>query len=220
MIALEDVTVRVGGFQLQHISFAVPKGGYAVLMGKTGSGKTTLLETICGLRAVTSGRIRLDDRDVTALAPAQREIGYVPQDGALFGHLAVRQQLAFPLVVRRWASDKIEQRVQEVADVLGIPALLNRSIHGLSGGEGQRVALGRALSFRPRVLCLDEPLSALDSDTRIEMCEVLESVQKQTGVTVLHITHHPAEAERLATILFKLKEGQISSTTPQSQHQP
>jgi len=111
--------------------------------------------------------------------------------------------------VRKQSTEAIRQRVEEVAGWLGITPLLERPIAGLSGGEAQRVALGRALAFQPRALCLDEPLSALDQDTRESMCELLESVQSRTGVTVLHITHNRAEAERLADCVLDLRDGQL-----------
>ena len=210
MIAVDHLSVRVGRFQLSNVSLSVPAGQHAVMMGKTGAGKTTLLEAICGLRAVTSGSIRLMDREATGLTPAQRGIGLVPQDGALFQHLTVRQHLTFALEVRGWAKAKIAQRVEELADWLRLGALLERKPAGLSGGEAQRVALSRALSFQPNVLCLDEPLSALDEETRAEMCELLRSVRGRTGVTILHITHSLAEAQKLADRIYLLRDGQIS----------
>ncbi len=211
MIRLEQVSVQVGGFRLRDVSLSVPKGAYAVLMGRTGSGKTTLLEAICGLRPVTAGNIRLGGTDVTALPPAARGVGLVPQDGALFRHLTVRQHLEFALVIRRWPVERIRARVDELAGWLGLTPLLDRLPAGLSGGETQRVALGRALSFQPAILCLDEPLSALDDVTRAEVCSVLESVRARTGVTALHITHNLAEAERLADCLLLLNDGRIES---------
>lgn len=222
MIQFQDVHIQLGFFQLQGIQFEVPEGEYAVLMGRTGCGKTTLLETLCGLRTTLSGRISIGNRDVTHLAPALRGIGLVPQDGALFDFLNVRQQIEFPLVVRRWPAGRIRDRVDQVAALLGIGPLLERGLVGLSGGERQRIALARALAFEPRVLCLDEPLSALDQQTRAEMCAVLQHVQQQTGVTVLHITHHPAEARRLASRLLLLENGKVTDhpNQPQSETDP
>ena len=214
MISLERVTVDVGRFELREISFSLRSGAYGVLMGRTGSGKTTLLEAICGLRPVRAGRIRLQDQDVTNLPPAARGIGFVPQEGALFGHLTVRQHLEFALVIRRWDPERIRVRVGELSEWLGLEALLDRVPQGLSGGETQRVALGRALSFQPGILCLDEPLSALDDESRADICTVLEGVRTRTGVTVLHITHNLAEAERLADTLLRLHHGSIDIQIP------
>ncbi len=209
MIELERVTVRVGGFGLRDVSMRVPAGSHAALMGRTGAGKTTLMEAICGLRRVESGKVRIGGRDVTDEVPGMRGVGLVPQDGALFGHLTVREHLTFALEVRRWTRERMEARVEELAGWLGIRGLLDRLPPGLSGGEAQRVALGRALSFHPRVLCLDEPLSALDDETRAGACEVLESVRRREGVTVLHITHSRPEAERLADVFLRLREGRV-----------
>ena len=212
MIELRELGVGVAAFALREISLAVPSGEYAVLMGRTGSGKTTILEAICGLRRVTTGRILLAGRDVTVLHPAERGVGYVPQDLALFPNLTVFEHLAFALQVRGAADSLVRERVDEMAGLLGIGALLSRTPQGLSGGEAQRVALGRALAFHPPVLLLDEPLSALDEETRHEMYELLRRVQRQTGVTTLHVTHSRLEAQALADRLFLLEAGAIRET--------
>lgn len=205
MISVDNLSIRAGSFSLQGLSFEVATGKYAVLMGKTGTGKTTILEAICGLRTVEGGSIRLHGQDVTWLAPADRGIGYVPQDLALFRTMTVAEHIAFPLVIRHMPRRQVEDRVGELAELLGIKYLAHRKPTGLSGGESQRVALGRALAFQPRVLLLDEPLSALDEDTRIEMCQLLRSVQKRTGVTFLHVTHNQSEARRVADQILILE---------------
>jgi ABC-type sugar transport system ATPase subunit len=209
VILLEDVAIRAGGFSLENVAMEVPGGQYAVLMGRTGSGKTTILEAIIGLRSVVGGRIWLGRTEVTRTKPALRGIGYVPQDGALFSTMTVRDQIALALYVRRVRRGVIERRVAELADMLGIAELLDRTPKGLSGGERQRVALGRALSFQPRVLCLDEPLSALDEETRQQMYSLLERVREQTGVTALHVTHSREEAEHLADRVFRIEAGRV-----------
>ncbi|MCL5099156.1 MAG: ABC transporter ATP-binding protein [Candidatus Omnitrophica bacterium] len=209
MIALENLSVRVGSFSLENISLEIPTGEHAFLMGKTGSGKTTLLEAICGLKQITSGRVFLMGQEVTRLKPALRGIGFVPQDGALFSTMTVREQLAFALAIRKWNRADMQSRVKELAAWLGLEPLLNRKPNGLSGGEIQRVALGRALAFRPDVLCLDEPLSALDEDTRIEMGNLLQTVREHTAVTILHISHNLSEARRHSDRIFRLKDGKI-----------
>jgi ABC-type sugar transport system ATPase subunit len=205
VIRLQNVSIQAGAFGLSSISFEIPRGTYAVLMGKTGSGKTTLLESIAGLKPVLAGQIFLDGRDVTRLKPAERNIGYVPQDGALFSTMTVRDQLAFAQVIRGRPANTISRRVAELAELLEIEPLLDRSIRGLSGGEQQRVAIGRALSFGPSTLLLDEPLSALDEETRSQMFALLEHVRERSGVTALHVTHNVEEAMRLADLLFRVE---------------
>jgi len=210
VIAVENLCLRQGAFALTGISFTIPAGRYGVLMGKTGSGKTTILEAIAGLRALAAGSIHLDGRDVTGATPAARGVGYVPQDGALFRALTVRENLAFALAIRQIAPAEIERRVRELADWLDIVPLLDRRPHGLSGGEAQRVALGRALAFRPHILLLDEPLSSLDEDLREQMAALLKNLRAAHEMTVLHVTHNRREAEQLGDVLLRLEFGQVT----------
>ncbi len=220
MIRIERLTVESGTFRLRDLSLTVPGGAYGVLMGRTGCGKSTLLEAVCGLRRVRAGRIELWGEDVTRRATALRGIGYVPQDGALFHTLSVRENIAFALDVWRVAPRQAGERVAELAGLLGLAPLLGRPIAGLSGGERQRVALGRALAFKPRTLLFDEPLSAVDEETREDMLALLKSVQRHTGATILHVTHNRSEAERLADTIYRFQDGQIrpwSAGPPESE---
>jgi ABC-type sugar transport system ATPase subunit len=209
MIELNDVAIRSGTFSLSNVNLSVPDGTYAVLMGGTGQGKTTILEAICGLRTVASGKVILGGIDRTAQKPADRGVGYVPQDLGLFPMMTVQGHLEFALRVRRVPKPTIDARVAELAHLLGIESLLERRVGRLSGGEAQRVALGRALSFRPRVLLLDEPLNALDETTRDRLCDLLRSVQKRSGLATLHVTHSSVEARRLADKLVVLTGGRL-----------
>ncbi len=218
MISVSQLAAHAGSFSISGITFEVPTGQYAAVMGRTGVGKTTLLECICGLRRVSAGRIELDGRDVTHAHPADRNIGFVPQDGALFETMSVFENLAFSLDVRRWPREAIRRRVAELADFLKITHLLSRRPPGLSGGEKQRVALGRALAFRPQVLCLDEPLSALDEATRAEMYALLADVRQETGVTTLHITHNAAECEALADIVLHVADGCVTTASTRGEN--
>ena len=218
MIEIETLSLCAGAFAVKDLAFRVSTGEYAVLMGKTGCGKTTLLETLCGLRRPSAGKILFNGRNVTDLPPRERQIGYVPQDGALFSTMTVREHLAFALRVRKWPPEKIRARVAALAEMLGLGALLERRSQGLSGGETQRVALGRALAATPQILCLDEPLNALDDETREAMYRLLESVRAQTRVTVLHVTHSAADARRLADMVLLLKDGKIISLAKAELH--
>ncbi len=210
MIELKNVTIKAGKFELEGISFNVHAGDHAVLMGQTGRGKTTILEAICGLRNVAAGRIIVNNRDITDWLPGDRGIGYVPQDLALFPTLSVSEHLSFALRLRKRPPSEVANRVHEMADFLGIQHLLSRSVKALSGGESQRVALGRALSFRPAVLLLDEPFSALDETTRTEMHSLLQNVTRSYNITTLHVTHSTLEAQALANRRFILNDGLIS----------
>ncbi len=209
MIDVENLSLRQGAFQLADISLHVPTGKYALLMGKTGCGKTTLLEVIAGLRPLASGKIVLNERDVTGATPAERNLGYVPQDGALFRTMSVRDNLGFALALRNQATSVIKERVEHLAGWLQVGHLLERQAIGLSGGETQRIALGRALANRPPILLMDEPLSSLDEETRDHMIELLTGLPQREKVTVLHITHSRHEADQLGDWIFRLQDGRI-----------
>jgi molybdate/tungstate transport system ATP-binding protein len=211
LIEIQNLAVRQGKFALAGISLAVPTGKYGVLMGKSGCGKTTVLEAVAGLRRVEGGTIALAGRDVTHLRPMARHLGYVPQDGALFTTMTVRDNLAFALEVRGDLRAAIDKRVTELAGWLEVAHLLDRRPHFLSGGEKQRVALGRALASHPPVLLLDEPLSSLDDDTRDTLVELLSRLRDSREVTVLHVTHNRSEADRLGELVFRLECGHISA---------
>ena len=211
MIRIEKLGITQGEFTLDKVSFEIPEGHYGLLVGKSGCGKTTVLEAVCGLRETSEGQIFLGEEEVTQLRPGERGVGYVPQDGALFPTLSIREQLAFALVLRKVDPIHIARRVEELAERLAILHLLDRMPQGLSGGERQRVALGRALSIRPKFLCLDEPLSALDDETHEEICQLLLETVKGTGVTVLHVTHNKKETESLADVIFRFEDGKVNS---------
>jgi ABC-type sugar transport system ATPase subunit len=209
MIDVDNLNLRQGAFQLADISFHVPRGKYALLMGKTGCGKTTILEAVAGLRLIGAGIVRLNDVDVTDFSPAERGIGYVPQDGALFRTMTVRENLGFALTVRNQPAGDIRRRVGQLADWLHVGHLLERRAVGLSGGETQRIALGRALANHPPILLMDEPLSSLDEETRDVMIELLKGLPQQANVTVLHVTHSKHEADQLGNLVFRLQDGKI-----------
>ena len=198
MIFAEHFCFRVGDFALRDVTLAVPTGEYFVLLGPPGSGKSLFLECICGLRRPSGGRLFLEGRDVTCVEPRCRQIGYVPQDGVLFPHLTVAQNVGFGLLAGRMAAGQVASRVAQTADMLEIGHLLGRFPRGLSGGEAQRVALARALALEPRVLLLDEPVSALDECTRQEICRRLLDLRRRLGLTVVHVSHNREEAFSVA----------------------
>lgn len=198
---------------LDGVSFEVPSGAYAVLMGRTGSGKTTLLEILCGLRAPTTGRIRIAGQDATHAAPGARGIGYVPQDGALFPTQTVRQQIGFGLRMRRVPAAHASTRVETVAREVGVHHLLDRLPAGLSGGERQRVALARALAVQPSILLLDEPLAAVDEETQSGLIDLLRQTQREHRITVLHVTHSRREAAGLGELHLRLENGRVTAHT-------
>ena len=210
MIQLEHITWSISSRTiLDQVSVAIPANTYAVLMGPTGCGKTTLLEILCGLRRATAGRVLLDGVDVTDLEPRERGIGYVPQDLALFPGLRVREQIGFAPKLRGMAPDALNQRVNRLAEQFGIAPLLDRLPDMLSGGEKQRVALARALAAQPKLLLLDEPLSALDESMRAEAMVLLQRVQQEHALTVLHVTHSSSEAAALGTLHLRMVAGRL-----------
>jgi ABC-type sugar transport system ATPase subunit len=220
VIRVEAVHIRAGEFRVKGATLEIGANQYGVVMGNTGSGKTTLLEAIAGLKPIESGKITLAGKDVTCLQPAERNVGYVPQDGALFPSMTVEQHLAFPLHIRGQSANRIKERVGDLAALLNIEPLLRRRTKGLSGGERQRVALGRAISFHPKTLLLDEPLSALDDAMREQMCELLKLVQREASVTIMHVTHSTKEADTLADCRFRFHLGELTAEQVQPQGEP
>lgn len=198
MIRVEDLGFSAGEFRLESASLEVADGEYFVLLGPPGSGKSVFLECICGLNRAEKGRVFIDGRDVTDLPPRDRGIGYVPQDYALFPHLSVEQNIASGLRAKGKSRDCIRNRTTAMAQILGIGYLLKRRIAGLSGGEKQRVALARAIAIEPRVLLLDEPVSALDESTREAVCNELRNLQRDLKMTTVHVSHNLEEAFSVA----------------------
>ncbi len=197
-IELEEVSFRIGDFALRRFSLSVPQGEYFVLTGPNGAGKTVLLKLIAGLYVPQEGCIRIEGKRLDGVPPWKRNIGYVPQDGVLFPRRNVRQNIRFGLEVRPHGRNGMDDAVAEMAEVLGIEYLLDRMPAGLSGGERQKVSLARALIFRPAVLLLDEPVSAIDEDTRDALCRQLRQVQRKFNVTTIHVSHNRRETGLVA----------------------
>lgn len=209
-ITLEGVRVEVQGFYLKDVSFKVEKGKCLVIVGPSGAGKTLLLDTIAGVYIPKKGSILLEGRDITRARPEERNVGYLPQNLALFPHLSVLENILFGARARRIPLDKAQARVKELAELLRIEHLLNRpSPLTLSGGEKQRVALARALLVEPSVILLDEPFSALDNFIKREFTLYLKEVFSTLESTVIHVTHDLQEAFLLADILGVMLEGKL-----------
>jgi molybdate transport system ATP-binding protein/molybdate/tungstate transport system ATP-binding protein len=198
MIRTDDITFRIGTFELQRLSLDIAGGEYFILLGPPGSGKTIFLECLCGLKKIDSGRIYIDQQNVTDAEPRARGIGYVPQDYALFPHLSVEQNIQFGLRARGSRIRRMQKKITETAEMLNIRELLSRRIHGLSGGEKQRVALARVLVVEPKILLLDEPVCALDEVTRQEVCAQLLNIQRRLNLTTIHVSHNLEEAFTVA----------------------
>jgi ABC-type sugar transport system ATPase subunit len=211
MNALEvvDLTLHAGSFAVQNVSLTVGEGEYFVLMGMTGSGKSLLLKAVCGLAQVSGGRVRLHNRDITALEARLRKIGYVPQDGGLFPHLDVLRNVIFPLTVAGVKRAAARSAVEGIVASLGLEKLLARSVAYLSGGERQKVALARALARQPELLVLDEPVCALDEPTRRDTCRELRRVQKEFGVATVHVCHSRDEAALVSDRVGVMCEGRL-----------
>jgi molybdopterin-binding protein len=208
VIRLEGLTAARGTFRIADVTLAVPAGGYLGLLGASGAGKTTLLEAIAGLVPAT-GRVVIDDRDVSREPAERRGIGLVTQDALLFPHLSVAGNVGFGLARRARAA-----AVAEAAELTGVATLLGRRPDGLSGGERQRVALARVLARRPRVLLLDEPLGALDTPVRRTIRRELATLHRRLGLTVVHVTHDVEEAIEQASLLAVMEAGRIVQVGP------
>jgi ABC-type sugar transport system ATPase subunit len=210
MIELKNLHVKVADFLLEQVDLVVSKGEYTVILGPTGAGKTVLLESIAGLHALSHGEIILDGKDVTGTAPEARGVSIVYQDYSLFPHLTVKENIIFGLRVRHTAKPQIDEALHWISGLFEIQPLLNRLPASLSGGERQKVALARALITRPHILLLDEPLSALDAESREEMRSQLKTIHDKLNITTLHVTHDFEEAMSLADTIVVINQGKIA----------
>jgi multiple sugar transport system ATP-binding protein len=210
-ISLERVTkVYEGGVTaVDDVTLSVQPGEFVVLVGPSGCGKSTLLRMIAGLEVVTAGTVRIGDRDVTTVAPPDRDIAMVFQNYALYPHKSVRDNLAFGLRQRRTPKDEIERRVGAMASLLGLEELLARRPAQLSGGQRQRVAMGRALVREPAAFLLDEPLSNLDAKLRTTMRAELARLHERLAVTTVYVTHDQIEAMTLGQRVAVLRDGVV-----------
>lgn len=209
MLELKKLSIQAGNFCVLDINLSVRRKDYFVLMGETGAGKSLLVKAICGLITAEKGQVIIDGKDVTAAEPKDRQIGYVPQDSALFPHLNVERNLTFGLEVAGMRRSKAKRAIEKIVETLSIRHLLNRSTINLSGGEQQKVTLGRALARKPKLLLLDEPVSALDEPTRYEICETLRLVQHEFDLMTIHICHNIEEARLVAERIGIMAQGRL-----------
>jgi ABC-type sugar transport system ATPase subunit len=208
MLRTENLHLRLGEFALRDISLEISRGDYYVLLGRSGAGKTQLLELICGLTKPDSGRIFLGGTDITETKVQERNIGLVFQDFALFPHYTVRENIAYPLVIRHLEKKEINRRVERAATELNITHLLARKPDLLSGGEKQRVALARTLVTDPAVLLLDEPMASVDASLKDSIRRMLRRLNR-AGQTIVHVTHDFDEAISLANRVGVIHNGRI-----------
>jgi len=208
ILEFDAVSKRFGDtVTADRLSLTVARGAFVTFLGPSGSGKSTALRMVAGLERPDSGRILIEGRDVAGVAPWRRNLGMVFQHYAVFPHMTVAQNVAYGLKVRNIPHHTRSQRVREMLDLVGLPGFENRDITRLSGGEQQRVALARALAPQPRMLLLDEPLSALDEKIRREMQSELKHIQRKTGTTFLYVTHDQEEALTMSDAIAVLNQG-------------
>ena len=209
-VVLENVDKRFAGFHaVKSVNLAFEDGEFIVLVGPSGCGKSTTLRMIAGLEEVTSGRIRIGDRDVTALEPRARNIAMVFQNYALYPHKTIYKNLSFGLAMAKVPADEIARRVAWAADILGLEPLLERKPKQLSGGQMQRVALGRAMVREPDVFLLDEPLSNLDAKLRVRMREEIATLHRRIRTSMIYVTHDQVEAMTLGDRIVVMKDGEV-----------
>ncbi|MEQ9346297.1 MAG: ABC transporter ATP-binding protein [Thalassospira sp.] len=211
-VSLTGVTKRFGAdAALDDVTMTIPDGSFVVLLGPTGAGKTTTLRMVSGLDKPDAGQIMIGGRDMAGLTPAQRNVAMVFQQYSLYPHMTVRENLEFPLKspILKTPADQIRNKVNEIAEVLQISHKLDNKATELSGGEMQRVSIGRALVRKPSVYLMDEPLSSLDAKLRADLRVELKSIQADSGATLLYVTHDQIEAMTMATHVGVLDAGRL-----------
>ena len=209
-IQIQKIKKTFGEFvAVQESDLTINNGEFFVLLGPSGCGKTTTLRMIAGLELPTSGKILLDNEDVTFLRASQRDIAFVFQLFALYPHMNVKNNLSFPLKMQKFSKQEINTRIQEVASLLRIEHLLNSKVSGLAGGDRQRVALGRAIVRRPKAFLMDEPLGTLDAEFRELMCLELRKLHNNIDATTVYVTHDQLEAMSMGDRIAVMNEGKI-----------
>src|SRR5690349_15281459 len=199
---------------VSDLDLELPDGSFTVLVGPSGCGKSTSLRMLAGLETVTSGTISIGDRDVTHLQPRDRDIAMVFQNYALYPHLSVQENIAFPLRATKTPRAQALSRATEIGESLGLGKLMGRKPKDLSGGQQQRVAIGRAIIREPSVFLFDEPLSNLDAKLRVETRTELLRLQRKLGITSLYVTHDQEEAMTLSDRIVVMRDGRIAQAGP------
>lgn len=211
MLELKDISRNYGDFELKEVSLNIRQGEYFVLLGRSGAGKSQLLEIIAGLRSPDRGSIFLNGEDISREKIQKRKIGMVFQDFAVFPHLSVFENIAYPLKMKKESRVMISEKVRNISDEMNITHLLNRRPEGLSGGERQRVAVARTLVTSPSLMLLDEPMASIDTPLRDDIRRLLRKINRD-GMTILHVTHDYREAIRLAQRVGVIHKGRIIQT--------
>jgi ABC-type Fe3+/spermidine/putrescine transport system ATPase subunit len=221
ILELKDITKRFGAtVTADRLSLTVESGAFFTFLGPSGSGKSTVLRMIAGLEQPDSGQILIDGKDVVGTPPWRRNLGMMFQSYAVFPHMSVAENVAYGLQVRNWPADRVDARVATMLQLIGLEAYADRNATLLSGGEQQRVALARALAPEPRMILLDEPLSALDEKIRRAMQSELKEIHRRTGTTFLYVTHDQEEALTMSDRIAVLNRGEcVQCGTPESIHQ-
>jgi sulfate transport system ATP-binding protein len=213
-VRVENIVKRFGtsseAAAVADVSFAAQPKAITTLLGPSGSGKSTLLRLIAGLEVPDAGRVFIDGQDVTTLSPQHRNVGFVFQSYALFKHMTVAENIAFGMKIRRLPKTQVKARVAELLKLVQLPDYGARFPSQLSGGQRQRVALARALAIEPKVLLLDEPFGALDTQVRLELRDWLVSLHQSTGITTLLVTHDQEEALELSQHVVLLSQGRVA----------
>jgi len=212
LITLENLEIKLKGFHLKNINLEVRDGEYYILLGPSGVGKTVIIETIAGLHKQRRGKIFIDGKDVSYSSPEMRQIAFVPQDVSLFPHLTVLENILFGMKIRKINPKAYKPLLDDLIEVLQIGHRLAVFPLTLSGGEKQRVALARALITKPKILLLDEPMSALDPPIRQQLQKVLKEIYIHFGVTILQVTHDQEEAFILGDIISVMMDGAVVQT--------
>lgn len=216
-VSFENVTIRYPGAErptVHELNLDIADGEFLVLVGPSGCGKSTTLRALAGLEEVESGKILIDEKDVTGQEPADRDIAMVFQNYALYPHMSVAKNMGFALKLAKLPQAEIDAKVNEAAEILGLSEFLDRKPKDLSGGQRQRVAMGRALVRNPKVFLMDEPLSNLDAKLRVQTRSEVAALQRRLGTTTVYVTHDQVEAMTMGDRVAVLKDGLLQQVAP------